>query len=303
MEEETPESLASEDYIIDSRPRDLGGFSVHRSLPSPRKRQLGPFVFLDHMGPLKLDAAHALDVRPHPHIGLATVTYLFEGRGVHRDSLGSVQVITPGDLNWMTAGKGIVHSERTPAEDRDPKLKKVIHGVQIWVGLPKEHEDCNPTFVHWPQDELPQFALTQTLAARLMIGRFQNYQSPVEVLTSTLFMDVTAKARTQDTLSFSEKELGIFLVSGSAIINGLDMNADDLIVIQDPTAVKLDIAEGSRLIIIGGEPFLEPRYIWWNFVSTSKEKIRTAAKSWKAQTFGNVPGEVEFIPLPETPLP
>ena len=303
MREETPESVASGDYIIEARSRDLGGFSVHRSLPSPRKRQLGPFVFLDHMGPLKVDATHAMDVRPHPHIGLATVTYLFEGRGIHRDSLGSYQIISPGDLNWMTAGKGIVHSERTPEEDRNPSLKKVIHGVQIWVALPKAHEDCDPSFVHWPQSKLPQFSLAENLDARLMIGNFKGYQSPVEVLSSTLFMDLIVKGDTKENMSFNEKELGIFLVSGKAIINGLDMSDDDLIVIEDPSSVRMELAKGSKLIIIGGEPYPEPRYIWWNFVSTSKEKIKLAAESWKKQTFGTVPNENDFIPLPDTPLP
>ena len=303
MQEETPDSLITGDYIIESRSRDLGGFSVHRSLPSPRKRQLGPFVFLDHMGPLKVDATHAMDVRPHPHIGLATVTYLFEGRGIHRDSLGSYQVITPGDLNWMTAGKGIVHSERTPEEDRDPTQKKVIHGVQIWVALPKAHEDCEPSFVHWPQEKMPKFSLSENLDARLMIGSFDNYQSPVQVLSSTLFMDLTVKENLKQKLSFNEKELGLFLVSGKAIINGLDMNDDDLIVIQDPTNVQIEVAKGSRLIVIGGEAYPEPRYIWWNFVSTSKEKIRTAAEKWKNQKFEKVPNEVDFIPLPDSPLP
>jgi redox-sensitive bicupin YhaK (pirin superfamily) len=295
--------MIEKDFIIESRSRDLGGFSVHRSLPSAVKRQLGPFVFLDHMGPLKIDSTHALDVRPHPHIGLATVTYLFEGRGLHRDSLGSKQIIEPGDLNWMTAGKGIVHSERSPQEDRDPAQKQVIHGVQIWVGLPKEFEECEPSFVSWPKNKMPEINLSQNLKAKLMLGKFQNYASPVKVLSPTLFMDFTCLNDTKEKISFDEKELGIFLISGQAKINNLELKPEDLIVIADPSNIEIDVKKNSRLIVIGGEPFPEPRFIWWNFVSTRRDRIKQAAELWKEQKMGQINGEAEFIPLPNTPFP
>jgi redox-sensitive bicupin YhaK (pirin superfamily) len=289
------------DFIIESRSRDLGGFSVNRSLPAPHKRQLGPFVFLDHMGPMKLDSQHALDVRPHPHIGLATVTYLFEGRGFHRDSLGSKQLIKPGDLNWMTAGRGIVHSERTPEEDRNSNQS--LHGVQIWVGLPKEFEECEPSFIHWPQEKLPQFSLSKNLSMRLMIGEFQNHKSPVQVLSKTLFMDLQTDSKVIETLSFEESELGIFLISGEAQVNDLELKKEDLIVVADPQNVKVDLSAGARLIVIGGEAFPEPRYIWWNFVSSRQERIKEAAQAWKNQSIGQVQGETDFIPLPDIPFP
>jgi redox-sensitive bicupin YhaK (pirin superfamily) len=292
-----------EDFIISGRLRDLGGFSVHRSLPSPQKRQLGPFVFLDHMGPVKVDKVHAMDVRPHPHIGLATVTYLFDGKAFHRDSLGSKQEITPGDLNWMTAGKGIVHSERTPPEERSGKLNHFMHGVQIWVGLPKEHEECDPHFVHWPKTQLPDVKISENLNGKLLIGEFANQISPVKVLMKTLFLDIQVKNRTRETLSFMEKELGLFLISGQAIINGHEMQTDDLIVVSNPLKIQVELSEGARLIAIGGDPFPEPRYIWWNFVSTRKERIHQAARDWKNQSMGQVVDETEFIPLPDIPMP
>lgn len=288
----------SQDVIIHARERDLGGFSVHRSLPSPRRRQLGPFVFLDHMGPMNVDESHKMDVRPHPHIGLATVTYLFEGRGMHRDSIGSVQLITPGDLNWMTAGRGIVHSERTPQEDTDPTLHKVMHGVQIWVALPVELEECEPSFAHWSKDKLPSLQISPALSAKVLLGQFKTATSPVQIFSETLFIDLQASADCEETLSFTQKEIGVFLAAGECEVDGQKLELSDLAVIADPAQVQLKLKAGARLIVIGGTPFPEERHIWWNFVSSRPERIKQAAEAWKNQSIGQVPGETDFIPLP-----
>lgn len=294
---------AMENIIIHGRERDLGGFIVHRSLPSAQRRFCGPFVFLDHMGPLEVTEEHQMNVRPHPHIGLATVTYLFDGRGYHRDSLGSKQMITPGALNWMTAGRGIVHSERTPKEDQIANPHKHMHGVQIWVGLPTEHEECDPSFAHWPSDSMPRVKFGNSIDAKLMIGEFNGTRSPVNCLSRTLFMDIPCAQAGEGKWSFNEQELGLFIVSGSATINGHELNGDDLILVADPKNIEIKYASNTRILAIGGEPFPEPRHIWWNFVSSKKELIHKAAAAWKEQTFGHVEGEIDFIPLPDDKLP
>lgn len=291
------------DYIIKSKEKDIGGFLIHRSLPTAKKRQLGPFVFLDHIGPVRVDETHAMDVRPHPHIGLATVTYFFKGRGYHRDSIGSKQMITEGDLNWMTAGRGIVHSERTPMEDRHASAEVDMHGVQIWVGLPKEKEECEPDFTHYPKEQLPFVQVSDGLKVKLMIGEYGNIKSPVKTASRTLFMDFLSEKDLKTKLSFNETELGMFLVAGKAIVNGQEMIIDDLIVLRDPKNVEAEFFQGARFVVIGGEPFSEERFLWWNFVSSSKERLRIAVEDWKNQRFGNVPGETEFIPIPDGPLP
>lgn len=291
------------DLLIRGRKRDLGGFSVMRSIPSPGRRQVGPFVFLDHMGPMLIDKSHAMDVRPHPHIGLATVTYLFEGRGHHRDSIGSSQVINPGDLNWMTAGRGIVHSEHTPNEDRDPSSHNSIHGVQIWVGLPVEHEECEPNFTHYSKDIIPSVQVSKKIVGKLLIGSYQSTTSPVKTLSATIFMDLVSTDEGSETISFKEKEIGIFLIAGNCSINNQKLEPDDLLVIAEPQNIQITFTKDSRFIVIGGEPFPEPRYIWWNFISSSKERIHKAAAAWEKQTLGKVAEESDFIPLPKDPLP
>ena len=291
------------DYIIKSRERDLGGFVIHRSLPAAKKRQVGPFVFLDHIGPVGIDDRHAMDVRPHPHIGLATVTYFFKGRGYHRDSLGSEQLIEPGSINLMTAGRGIVHSERTPQEDRRKMSGLTMHGVQIWVGLPKDQEECEPEFKHYPKAVLPEIQFEQGLKAKLMIGTYENHSSPVVTKSRMLFMDIFSEIKREKVFSFQEKELALFLVSGHAIVNDQNLVVDDLIVISDPKNIKIQLFTDTRFIVVGGDPFPEERYLYWNFVSSSKERLRKAAEDWKNQRFPKVPGETEFVPLPDGPLP
>lgn len=297
------ETTLTEDLLIQGRPRDLGGFEVSRVLPSTKRRHIGPFVFLDHMGPVDIDDHHAMDVRPHPHIGLATVTYLFEGRVFHRDNLGSKQVITPGDLNWMTAGRCIAHSERTPPEDRAPHGHKRTHGVQIWVALPVEHEETDPTFVHWPKDRLPSVDIAPGLSARLLLGEFAGACSPVATLSRMLFMDFRPQKPFSGELSLREKEAGLYVIAGDVRINGRECRPEDFVILARPERVSIQAEAGAHFIALGGDSFPEPRHIWWNFVSSRKERIHQAAREWKEQRFAKIDNEHEFIPLPDYPLP
>lgn len=295
--------MIEKDLVINGRKKDLGGFTVARTIPSPKRRHVGPFVFLDHMGPMQVDSAHSMDVRPHPHIGLSTVTYLFSGRGFHRDSLGSAQVIAPGDLNWMTAGKGIVHSERTPEEDRNSSRRITLHGIQIWVALPVEYERCEPNFSHYAKSILPSLEMVPGLAGKLLIGQHGQVVSPVKTYSKTFFAEMISTEDLKTKIKIDEEEVGIFLVEGSATINGQKLDIDDIILISDPQQISLIVTKSTRLIFIGGQSFPEPRYIWWNFVSSKKELIHEAAALWERQQMGRVPEETDFIPLPKDPLP
>lgn len=295
--------MLEQDILISGKKKDLGGFIVNRSLPNVKRRHVGPFVFLDHMGPLQVDANHLLNVRPHPHIGLSTVTYLFSGRGMHRDSLGSKQIITPGDLNWMTAGRGIVHSERSPIEDIHSDRKPILHGIQIWVALPVEQEQCEPEFIHYPKEKLPDVNFANDLSGKLLIGCYQNKVSPVKTYSQTFFADMISQNNIETVLNIQEEEIGVFLLQGEATVNGQNLVTDDLLLVAKPEVINLVAKKNTRLIFIGGKNFPEPRYIWWNFVSSRKELIRNAAEKWKNQLFGTVAEESDFIPLPEDPLP
>ena len=295
--------MLEQDILINGKKKDLGGFIVSRTLPNVKRRHVGPFVFLDHMGPLQVDNEHLMSVRPHPHIGLSTVTYLFSGRGLHRDSLGSKQVISPGDLNWMTAGRGIVHSERTPAEDLTANPKKTMHGIQIWVALPVEQEECEPNFTHYPKENLPKFTLSENLSGKLLIGSHGSTTSPVKCYSRTFFADITVEKDVDKIVSIAEEEIGVFLLEGTAEINGQTLSTDDLLLVAKPNEMKIKASQNTRLIFVGGKEFTEPRYIWWNFVSSRKERIREAAEQWKNQLLGQVAEETDFIPLPNDPLP
>jgi hypothetical protein len=293
--------VLEQDILISGKKKDLGGFIVSRTLPNIKRRHIGPFVFLDHMGPIQLDHEHLMSVRPHPHIGLSTVTYLFSGRGLHRDSLGSKQIIAPGDLNWMTAGRGIVHSERTPIEDLE--AKKIMHGIQIWVALPVEHEECEPNFAHYPKETLPKFQLAENFSGKLLIGSHQGVTSPVKCYSQTFFADIHVEKDVDSVVSIAEEELGVFLLSGKATINNQELSTDDLLLVANPKEIKIQATKETRLIFVGGKPFAEPRYIWWNFVSSRRERIREAADQWKKQLLGQVAEETDYIPLPEDPMP
>lgn len=279
--------------------KDLGGgFLVRRLLPAANQRAVGPFVFFDHFGPVAEQPGHGHDVRPHPHIGLATVTYLFEGAMLHRDSLGSVQRIEPGAINWMTAGRGIVHSERKP----DDLLEKVFtnHGLQLWVGLPAEHEEEDPGFSHTAAADIPE-ADVQDAKVRVLVGEGFGLRSPVKTYSPTLYLDIRLPAGGRLTLPPLAKEMAIYPVEGTLHVDGEAVPARTMATLAAGVASGLGAEEPVRLAVVGGDP-LGHRFMWWNFVSSRKERIAEAAADWEAGKFAPVPGETEFIPLPQNTL-
>ena len=284
------------ELIISGKPKDIGGFEVRRLLPVAKRRSVGPFVFLDHMGPAVLAPAQGMDVRPHPHIGLATVTYLYEGSILHRDSVGSVQEITPGDVNWMTAGSGIVHSERS--SDAARAREQLVHGLQMWVALPKEMEEIKPTFIHYPKAKLPDI-YGDGWKGRLIAGALFGARSMVTTLNPLFFADIRADAGAQIALRPDYDEGAIYVVSGRVQIGGRTIEAGELAVLQKHVDVSLTTMEASVIAFLGGDSLPEPRFMYWNFVSTSRERIDQAKSDWRDQRFAKVPGESEFTPLPE----
>jgi len=282
--------------LIVPRTRDLGdGFEVRRALPDAKKRMVGPFVFFDQMGPVALARGNGLDVRPHPHIGLATVTYLFEGEILHRDSLGSVQPIRPGDVNWMTAGRGIVHSERTPAHLRPAGAR--LSGIQTWVGLPAADEEMEPGFLHVGAAELP---LLEEPGARirLILGDWDGEESPVPLRSATLYADARLDAGASVTLPAHYAERAAYVVQGVIKHDGKRHDAGQMLVFRALADADITAQAHARVLLFGGEPIGE-RFIWWNFVASRKQRIAQAADDWKAGRFAAIPGETEFIPLPE----
>ena len=274
-------------------------FNVRRALPSRQKRMVGPFIFLDQMGPHIFNAGQGLDVRPHPHIGLATLTYLFSGEILHRDSLGSVQKIQAGDVNWMTAGRGIVHSERTAPEMRLHNWS--LSGLQCWVALPTAHEECEPAFRHTGVAELP-FAEGDGVAARIVAGNFLGYQSPVQTLSELFFVDLNLQPGAQLEIPADYVERAIYLMEGRLDLGSDGMfDAGQLLVLKPGRRIMLTAVDMVRLILLGGEPIDGPRYLSWNFVSSSEERIEQAKQDWREQRFPKVPDETEFIPLPDVP--
>jgi len=284
--------------VVVPRTVDLGdGFSVRRALPSARSRMVGPFIFFDHFGPAEFRAGNGLDVRPHPHIGLATVTYLFDGEIMHRDSLGTAAPIKPGEVNWMTAGRGIVHSERTSPELR--ASGSPIHGLQMWVALPATNEEIAPAFAHHETDEFPLVQDDGTLV-RVVVGNAYGASSPVPTVHDTLF--VNAALRTSATLPLdpTHEERALYVVDGTIDIAGDQFEPGRLLAFRPGDTVTLKATTDAHFVILGGAPMDGPRHIWWNFVSSRKERIEQAKAEWKAGHFGKVPGdEIEFIPLPE----
>jgi hypothetical protein len=277
--------------------KDLGGgLKVHRLLPAFERRTVGPFVFLDHFGPLDVEPGANLDVRPHPHIGLATVTYLFEGALVHRDSLGSVQRIEPGAINWMSAGRGIVHSERIPPELR--AVRHRMHGLQLWVGLPQALEDSEPCFAHTPAGPLVPF-LAQDAEVRLLIGEAFGRRSPVKAASPTIFLALRLRANLSFMLPALATELAVYPIDCGVTIDGSSLAARTMGVLEPGQGCRLEAHDDCTIMVIGGAPLDGPRYLLWNFVSSSKARLERAADDWTLQRFGSVPGETEFIPLPE----
>jgi redox-sensitive bicupin YhaK (pirin superfamily) len=283
--------------LIVPQTRDLGdGFEVRRVLPSVQRRTVGPFVFFDHMGPVVLRAGTGLDVRPHPHIGLATVTYLFDGEILHRDSLGTVQPIRPGAVNWMTAGRGIVHSERTPPELRASGAR--LFGIQTWVGLPRDREEVEPSFAHHAESELPVIE-GEGKRVRVIAGDLYGARSPLAVFSDTLYADVALAEGARLEIPTGYEERAIYLAEGRIEIAGDTFEAGRMLVLHRGMAATVGAVGPARLLVLGGEPLDGTRQVWWNFVSSSRERIEQAKADWREGRFAAVPGETEFIPLPE----
>lgn len=281
--------------IIEERAANIGNFMVGRLLPFRQKRTVGPFAFIDHMGPAHLSESEHFDVPPHPHIGLSTLTYLFEGSIMHRDSLGTTVEIQPGAVNWMTAGKGIVHSERTP--ERLRHAPKSLHGLQIWVALPKALEEMEPSFHHIEEAELPHWQQAG-VDMKLVAGEAFGRKSPVPVYSPLYLIEI--KSTTTQTLNLGEQlygESALYILEGEIRNEGYTYGPKQILITNYSKLCSFEIAENTTIYIFGGEPFPEERFIYWNFVSSDKALIEKAKNDWIAQTFPKIPGETEFVPL------
>jgi redox-sensitive bicupin YhaK (pirin superfamily) len=286
------------EQVIVPRSVDLGDFSVRRALPSAQTRMVGPFVFFDHMGPAEFRSGAGIDVRPHPHIGLATVTYLFDGEIMHRDSLGTGVAIRPGEVNLMTAGRGIVHSERTGTERR--AAGGLLHGLQCWVALPSAQEEMAPAFAHHGSDALPVIT-DKGFSARVVLGEMFGQRAPVVTTSETVFADVVLDTGARLPVDTAHEERAIYVVEGEIDIAGDHFGAGQLLVLRPGDALSLTAMTKAHVVIVGGAAMDGPRHIWWNFVSSRKERIEAARDDWKAGHFDKVPGdEIEFIPAPDT---
>ena len=283
--------------VVEGRPRDLGGFSVRRVLPAGRLQTVGPFIFFDHIGPAVFAPGSGVEVRPHPHIGLATVTYLYAGEFMHRDSLGTAQLIRPGDVNWMVAGRGIAHSERTPPEVRLAGGAS-IHGIQTWIALPRQHEEAEPAFEHHPAKTLPEIRLAGALL-RLIAGQAFLQQAPAAVFSPMFYLDAALEAGAQVDLPTQYEERAAYVAEGEIEVEGSRYGVGMMVVFAAGTTATVVATMPSRTMLLGGAPLDGPRYIWWNFVSSSRERIEQAKRDWQQGGFAPVPGDDERIPLPE----
>lgn len=281
---------------IPSRMKDLGGFTVGRILPFAKRHLVGPFIFLDHMGPAHFTAGQGMDVRPHPHIGLATVTYLFEGGMLHRDSLGTEQEILAGDVNWMTAGRGITHSERN--SDAQRSQTRTVHGLQSWVALPKEFEEVEPEFHHHPAKSLPVFEIGG-VALKLIAGAAYGHTAPVKIFSPLFYVEAKMPAGTQLQVPAEYAERALYLISGEVRVDEEVVQERAMPVFAEGADVMITATSDAHLVLLGGANLPEQRYIFWNFVSTSEARIEQAKVDWKAGRFAKVNGDDEFIPLPE----
>ena len=298
--------MSNINMIIEERAASIGAFMVGRLLPFRQKRAVGPFVFIDHMGPISLREHEDLDIEPHPHIGLATLTYLFEGAIVHRDSIGSVAEITPGAVNWMTAGKGVVHSERMPEHIRETNPDTILHGLQIWVALPKDLEEMEPNFVHIGADEIPHWK-QGSLNIKLVAGEAFGKKSGVPVYSPLYFLEIkSTEAQTVDIGEHLYGESGLYILEGSISSEGNTFGPKQILIAKDSTLCQFEIAENSIVYIFGGEPFPEERFIMWNFVSSEKARLEKAKNDWINQdheAFPLIPADdKEYIHFPP-PLP
>ena len=289
------------DLIIIPRTVDIGGFKVHRALPSKQRRMVGPFIFWDQMGPGEFDAGKGVDVRPHPHIGLSTVTYLFDGNLDHKDSLGNDIRIVPGDINLMSAGKGIVHSERTGVDVR--KNPSRLHGIQSWLAQPRPLENSDPEFSHLTAAETPTFE-TAEISGRLILGAFQNYRSPVKTQWETIYLELKMKKGATIEIPKTIEERALYLLNGTLTVMGTACRKQHMLVLRPGAEIHVTASDDVHLTLLGGAPMDGARYLWWNFVSSSVDQIKAAAEAWKSGRCKKVPGdEIEFIPLPDLPFP
>jgi redox-sensitive bicupin YhaK (pirin superfamily) len=292
-----PQSCDALELIIVPRTRDIGdGFAVRRALPHGRRQMVGPFIFFDHFGPVQFVAGHGMDVRPHPHIGLATVTYLFDGSIMHRDSEGHIQEIKPGAMNLMTAGRGIAHSERTPEVER--AAGQSMLGLQSWIALPAGREEIAPSFQHFSADTLPTVQDTG-FKARVIAGSSFGVASPVDRVSEWFYVEVTLEAGASVPLDADHEERAIYVVDGEIEIAGERFEGPRLLIFRPGDRITVRATRPARMMFLGGAALEGPRHIWWNFVSSSKERIEQAKADWKAGRFAAVPDETEFIPLPE----
>jgi redox-sensitive bicupin YhaK (pirin superfamily) len=283
--------------LLKSHQKDLGGgLIVSRVLPNHPHRMVGPFIFFDQMGPMTAAPGQNVDVRPHPHIGLATVTWLFEGEMIHRDSLGVVQPIAPGDVNWMTAGRGIAHSERGDPERR--KSARRMFGIQSWVALPKAHEDDAPAFSHHPAASLPRIS-RPGVELRLIAGEAFGEKSPAPTFSPMFYLAAELEAGATLTLPPEHEERGVYLVQGSIAVGGVLLPEKNLAFLPEGKPIEINAQTQSRVMLLGGKKMDGERFIWWNFVASSRERIEDAKQRWREQRFAAIPGETEFIPLPE----
>ncbi|TBN42530.1 pirin family protein [Paracoccus subflavus] len=289
--------------LIIPRARDLGGFEVRRALPAPRRQMVGPFIFFDQMGPAEFLTGQGIDVRPHPHIGLGTVTYLYRGSFQHRDSTGADQIITPGALNWMIAGRGVTHSERSPEAVRQGPSS--LLGIQTWIALPESHEDMAPVFEHHGRDALPVIR-DNGIQARLILGRAYGQTAPATLYSDTFYLDVTLDPGARFPLPDDHEDRGLYVTEGSIRIAGQEFTAGQMMVFRPGDAITVQAGDrGARLMALGGETLNGPRHIWWNFVASSRERIDEAKRQWRAERWGqglfDLPptDRAEHIPLPE----
>ena len=289
--------MSTAPLVLSGHLKDLGGgFTVRRLLPAVQRKSVGPFLFFDHFGPVTVQPTDEYDVRPHPHIGLATVTYLFSGAILHRDSLGSVQQIEPGAINWMTAGRGIVHSERRPLALASQSY--VNHGIQLWSALPLGQEDCPPSFTHTPASAIAQRSVGDA-TVRVLIGSAFGVTSPVAAMLSTLYLDVQLPPQGVLELPALAQEMAVYPVDAAVRIDRQPLAEHTMAVLPPAASARLQAgATGARLMVIGGAPLDAPRHMWWNFVSSSKDRIVQAAHDWETDQMGQVPGDTERIPLP-----
>jgi len=284
--------------VIEGRRRDLGGFEVRRVLPAAGLQTVGPFIFFDHIGPAQLARGGGIDVRPHPHIGLATVTYLFEGAFMHRDSLGSAQVIRPGDVNWMVAGRGIVHSERTPPGQRAAPEGASIHGIQTWIALPRGHEEVAPAFEHHPAKTLPKISL-QGAQLCLIAGAAYGARAPASVYSPMFYLAAELAGGSEIELPAEYPERAAYVVDGEIHVDDRRYGVGQMPVFESAADARVVARMPARIMLLGGAPLDGPRHIWWNFVSSSLERIERAKLDWREQRFAPVPGDDERIPLPD----